>query len=151
MFGGLWMHADIDGSMESFKRLSATINGVVDSVEINDYLYRNISVSGTYTDRVWDGNVVVREPNIEMDLMGRFDLEKSMPEFDFSMNLAHADLHTLNLVKKDSVFKVSALVTANFRGNRIDNLEGDLRLINSTLENSNGTLSIYDFLVRASV
>jgi hypothetical protein len=42
-------------------------------------------------------------------------------------------------------------VTANFRGNRIDNLEGDLRLINSTLENSNGKLSIYDFLVRSSV
>lgn len=151
MFGGLWMYADIDGSMESFKRLSATINGVVDSVEINNYLYRNISLSGTYADRVWDGNVVVREPNIEMDLMGRFYLEKSMPEFDFSMNLAHADLHTLNLVKKDSVFKASALVTANFRGNRIDNLEGDLRLINSTLENSNGSLSIYDLLVRASV
>lgn len=66
MFGGLWMYADIDGSMESFKRLSATINGVVDSVEINNYLYRNISLSGTYADRVWDGNVVVREPNIEM-------------------------------------------------------------------------------------
>jgi hypothetical protein len=151
MFGGLWMHAEIDGSMESFKRLSATINGVVDSVEINDYLYRNISLSGTYADRVWDGNVVVREPNIEMDLMGRFDLEKTKPEFDFSMNLAHADLHTLKLIKKDSVFRASALVTANFRGNRIDNLEGDLRLINSTLENSNGTLSIYDFLVRSSV
>jgi hypothetical protein len=151
MFGGLWMHADIDGTMESFKRLSATINGVVDSVEINKYLYRNISVSGTYADRVWDGNVVVREPNIGMDLMGRFDLEKTEPEFDFSMNLAHADLHTLKLIKKDSVFRVSALVTANFRGNRIDNLEGDLRLINSTLENSNGKLSIYDFLVRSSV
>ncbi len=151
MFGGLWMHAEIDGSMQSFKRLSAKINGVVDSVEINDYLYRNISLSGTYADRVWDGNVVVREPNIAMDLMGRFDLEKTMPEFDFSMNLAHADLHTLNLIKKDSVFRASALVTANFRGNRFDNLEGDLRLINSTLENSNGMLSIYDFLVRSSV
>ena len=151
MFGGLWMHADIEGSMESFRRLSATISGVVDSVEINKYLYRNINVSGTYADRVWDGNVRVKEPNIEMDLMGRFDLEKSMPEFDFSMNLAYADLHTLNLVKKDSVFRASALVTANFRGNRADNMEGDLRLSNSTLENSNGTLSIYDFLVRSQI
>jgi hypothetical protein len=151
MFGGLWMHAEIDGSMESFRRLSATISGVVDSVEINKYLFRNINVSGTYADSIWDGNVRVMEPNIEMDLMGRFDLEKSMPEFDFSMNLAYADLHALNLVKKDSVFRASALVTANFRGNRTDNLEGDLRLINSTLENSNGTLSIYDFLVRSEI
>ncbi|HNT92288.1 MAG TPA: translocation/assembly module TamB domain-containing protein [Bacteroidales bacterium] len=151
MFGGLWMHAEIDGSTESFRRLTANITGVVDSVEINNYLYRNITVSGTYADNIWDGSVEVMEPNIEMNLMGRFDLEKSMPEFDFSLNLAHADLKTLNLIEKDSIFRASALVTANFRGNRTDNLEGNLRLINSTLENSNGKLSIYDFLVTSEI
>ncbi|NLE34657.1 MAG: hypothetical protein GX622_06115, partial [Bacteroidales bacterium] len=50
MFGGLWMHAEIDGSTESFRHLTANITGVVDSVKINNYLYRNISVSGTYAD-----------------------------------------------------------------------------------------------------
>ena len=151
LFGGLWMHAEVDGSMRSSTHLTANINGVIDSVEINRYLYRNISVSGSYADRIWDGTVAVREPNIEMDLMGRFDLEKVMPEFDFTLNLASADLHTLNLVRKDSVFRATALVTANFRGNTTDNLEGDLRLINSTLENSNGKLNIYDFLVTSEI
>ncbi len=151
MFGGLWMHAEIDGSMKSFRHLTANINGVIDSVEINRYLYRNINVAGTYADRIWDGSVEVLEPNIEMSLMGRFDLEKSMPEFDFTMNLTRADLHTLNLVKKDSIFDMSALVTANFRGNSPDNLEGDFRLINSTLHNSIGKLNIYDFLVNSAI
>lgn len=151
MFGGLWMHAEIDGSMRSFKHLTANINGVIDSVELNKYLYRNVTVSGRYADKIWDGSVAVREPNIEMDLMGRFDLEKSKPEFDFTLNLASADLHTLNLVKKDSVFRATALVTANFRGNSTDNLEGDMRLINSTLENSNGKLNIYDFLINSEI
>jgi hypothetical protein len=151
LFGGLWMHADIDGSVNSFRHFTAAIRGVVDSVEINDYLYRNIKVSGTYSDKIWDGSVEVKEPNIDMNLLGRFDLEKSMPEFDFTMNLARADLHTLNLVKKDSIFRVSALLTANFRGNSTDNLEGDLRLINSTLQNSVGKLNIYDFLIRSAI
>ncbi len=151
MFGGLWMHADIDGSMTSFRHLSANINGVIDSVEINRYPYRNIKVAGTYADRIWDGTVEVMEPNIEMSLMGRFDLEKSMPEFDFTMNLTRADLNALNLVDRDSVFRASALVTANFRGNSTENLEGDLRLINSSLENSVGKLSIYDFLVTSDI
>ncbi len=147
MFGGLWMHADIDGSMQSFKRLSANINGVIDSVEINEYMYRNVEVAGRYADSIWDGNVTVKDRNINMDIMGRFDLEKSMPEFDFTMNIAHADLHRLNLIKGDSIFKANALLTASFKGNRLDNLEGDLRLINSTLENSRGKLNIYDLLV----
>ena len=151
LFGGLWMHADVDGSMKSFRHLSANINGVIDSVEINSYLFRNISVSGKYADRIWDGSVEVSEPNIKMSLLGRFDLEKSKPEFDFTMNLANADLHALNLIEKDSVFRATALVTANFRGNSTENLEGDLRLINSTLNNSNGKLNIYDLLVSSEI
>ncbi|MBE0678864.1 MAG: hypothetical protein IH592_08875, partial [Bacteroidales bacterium] len=147
MFGGLWMHADIDGSMQSFKRLSANINGVIDSVEINDYLYRDVSVAGRYADSIWDGTVAVKDRNINMNIMGRFDLEKSMPEFDFTMNIAHADLVRLNLIRGDSIFNATALLTASFKGNRADNIEGDLRLINSTLENSRGKLSIYDFLI----
>jgi len=147
MFGGLWMHADIDGSMQSFRHLSANINGMIDSVEINDYLYRNVAVAGSYADSIWDGTVAVKDRNINMNIMGRFDLEKSMPEFDFTMNIAHADLIKLNLIKGDSIFNATALLTASFKGNRADNIEGDLRLINSTLENSRGKLSIYDFLV----
>jgi hypothetical protein len=146
-FGGLWMHADIDGTMKSFDHLSAKIKGVIDSVEINNYLYRNVSVEGSYGDRIWDGTVTIKDENITMDVMGRFDLEKGMPEFDFSMNLARADLYSLNLLKSDTLFNASALLTATFRGNRIDNMDGEMRLINSTLQNSNGRLSIYDFLI----
>jgi len=29
LFGGLWLHANINGSMQSFKHLSANINGVL--------------------------------------------------------------------------------------------------------------------------
>ena len=147
LFGGLWMHADLDGSMESFRHISANISGVIDSVEINSYNYSNIAVEGSYGDSIWDGSVAVRDPAIAMDVMGRFDLEKSMPEFDFSMNLTRADLHRLNLVRSDTLFNASALLTASFSGNRSDNIVGEVRLINSTLRNSNGQLNIYDFLV----
>ena len=57
-------------------------------MEINNYLYRNVSLEGTYIDRIWDGAVTVRDKNINMDILGRFDLEKEMPEFDFTMNIA---------------------------------------------------------------
>jgi hypothetical protein len=147
MFGGLWLHGNVEGSMKSFKHLSANINGIIDSVEINNYLYRNVSLEGTYIDRIWDGAVAVRDQNINMDILGRFDLEKSMPEFDFTMNIAHADLHKLNIIDSDTVYRATALLTASFRGTRIDNMDGDLRLINSTLQNSNGQINIYDFLI----
>ena len=147
MFGGLWLHGNVEGSMKSFKHLSANINGIIDSVEINDYLYRNVSLEGTYIDRIWDGAVTVRDKNINMDILGRFDLEKEMPEFDFTMNIAHVDLHKLNIIKSDTAFRATALLTASFKGTGIDNMDGDLRLINSSIQNSNGRINIYDFLI----
>jgi len=147
MFGGLWLQGNVEGSMKSFRHLSANIKGLIDSVEINNYLYRNVSVEGTYIDRIWDGAVIVRDKNIDMDLLGRFDLEKSMPEFDFTMNIAHADLYRLHLIENDTAFRATALLTASFKGTRIDNIDGDLRLINSTIQNSNGLINIYDFLI----
>ena len=147
MFGALWLHADVDGSLKSFEHLSANIKGVIDSVEVNHYLYRNVSVDGTYIGKIWDGAISIKDPNIKMDILGRFDLEKTMPEFDFTMNVAHADLPKLNIIKNDTVFDVSALLTASFKGNRFDNMDGDLRLINSTLRNSNGQINIYDLLI----
>ncbi len=147
MFGGLWLHANVDGSMKSFKHLSANINGVIDSVEIHNYRYRNVSVEGTYLDKIWDGAIAIKDPNLKMDILGRFDIEKSMPEFDFTMNLAHADLPKLNIIKSDSLFDVSALITASFKGSRFDNMDGELRLLNSTLKNSNGQINIYDLMI----
>ena len=135
--GGLWLHANVIGTMKSFRHLTANINGAIDTVEINGYSYRNVSVAGTYSEKVWDGSVIVDDRNIKMDLLGRFDLSDTLPEFDFTLNLAKAKLHRLNLYEKDTAFNVSALMTATFRGNNIDNLDGDLRLINSAMHNSN--------------
>lgn len=149
LFGGLWLKAEVDGSMKSFQHLNANINGVIDSVVINDYQYRNVSLEGKYGDKVWDGTVQVRDRNIKMDILGRFDLSDLLPEFDFTMNLAYADLYKLHLQKNDTQYFASALLTANFKGNNIDNLDGELRLINSTLKNSNGEITIYDFLLSA--
>lgn len=151
MFGGLWLHANVDGSMKSFEHLSANINGVIDSVEINKYLYRDVSVEGNYVDKIWDGAIAIKDPNIKMDILGRFDLEKSMPEFDFTMNIAYADLPKLNIIKSDTLFDVSALLTASFKGSRFDNIDGDLRLLNSTLKNSNGQINIYDLLISSVI
>ena len=146
----LWFHADVDGYTTSLKHFSANLNGVIDSVGINNYMYRNVTLNGQMTEKIWDGQVDVHDKNMKMDILGRFDFSGILPEFDFTMNLAEADLYKLNIVKQDTLFKTSALLTASFTGNNIDNLDGEMRLINSTMKNSSGEISIYDFLIRAT-
>lgn len=148
--GKMWFHADMDGYSTSFKHFSANIKGAIDSVSYNNYIYRNIVLNGNVTEKIWDGKVEIKEKNIDMDILGSFNFTDNLPEFNFTLNLADANLYSLNLIKSDSLFRASALLTASFKGNNIDNLDGELKLLTSTLTNSSGEISINNCFIRST-
>ncbi len=78
-----------------------------------------------------------------------FDFSNDLPEFDFTLNLAESDLYKLNIEKKDTTSRLAMLLTANFRGNNIDNLFGEIKMLNSTLWRYQNKLELYDFSLKA--
>ncbi len=149
MFGRISMKADVNIDAVSFQKFSGNLNGKVDSIELNQYKYRNIEMNGDFSEKTWDGSIRVVDQNIKADILGLFDFRDSLPEFNFSLNLNDANLHLLNFDKADSSSSLSLLMTADFKGNNIDNLSGEIRLLNSTLKKFNNTLELYDFSLKA--
>jgi hypothetical protein len=149
ILGNLSMKADVDGYAYSLKKFSGKLTGLIDSIEFNNYKYRNISLNGIFSEKTWDGNVKIADKNIRMNILGMFDFRSELPEFDFTLNLEEANLHELNFVKSDTSSALSMLVTANFRGTNIDNLDGEIRLLNSNLRSYSNTLELYDFSIKA--
>jgi hypothetical protein len=149
LLGRMSMETNIDGYASSLERISGNVSGKIDSVEINNYIYRNIDLSGIFTEKTWDGSVKISDNNIRMDLLGMFDFRNELPEFDFTLNLGKSNLYRLNFDKSDSTSRLAALLTANFRGNNIDNLFGEIKLLNSTLTKHGSTLELYDFSLKA--
>jgi hypothetical protein len=147
-FGKITAEANIDGSTDSFKTLAVNAKGRVDSVEINDYIYRNIDLNGYFKDKAWDGKISIEDRNIKLDLLGMFDFNKELPEFDFTLNLKKADLYRLNFDRSDTSSRASLLLTANFTGNTLDNLNGEIKLLNSSFRKYSNDLEIYDFSIR---
>ncbi len=60
-----------------------------------------------------------------------------------------ANLYKLNFDKADSTARIAMLATANFKGNNIDNLFGEIRLLNSTITKYNNKLDLYNFSLKA--
>ncbi len=149
LLGDLSMNADVDLYAYSFKKFSGEINGLIDSVEINKYKYRKISLNGIINDKTWDGSIKVADDNIRLDLLGMLNFNSELPEFDFTLNLAKADLYKLHLDKSDTTASASMLITANFKGNSTENLAGEVKLLNSNIIKYGNTLDLYDFSVRA--
>ncbi|MCU0461968.1 MAG: translocation/assembly module TamB [Bacteroidales bacterium] len=148
MFGNLSMKADVDGYVWSAGKFSGKLTGLIDSIEVNDYKYRNISLTGIFTEKTWDGNVKIADKNIKFDILGMFDFSNELPEFDFTLNLTEADLHKLHFDKSDTTSALSMLLTANFKGSNIDNLDGEIKLLNSNLRKYGNILELYDFSIK---
>jgi len=149
MLGKLSMQTEVDGFATSSKKISGNLTGVIDSIEVNSYIYRNVDLNGIFTEKTWDGSIKISDRNIKMDMLGMLDFSNELPEFDFTLNLAESNLNKLNFDKADTTSRLSMLATANFRGNNIDNLFGEIKLLNSTIRKHNNKLELYDFTLKA--
>ncbi|HPF03773.1 MAG TPA: translocation/assembly module TamB domain-containing protein [Bacteroidales bacterium] len=145
MLGNMSINANVDGIAYSSGSFSGNLTGTIDSIELNSYLYRNITLNGLFSEKTWDGTVKITDENINMQMLGLFDLGREMPEFNFTLNLAEANLHKLNFDKNDSTSALSMLLTANFKGTNIDNIDGEIKLLNSNLRKYGNTLDLYNF------
>jgi len=148
LLGHLSIHAIVDGNATSIKKFAASLTGKIDSLELNRYTYRNINLKGTFTEKTWDGSVNLTDSNIKLDLLGLLNFNTKLPEFDFTLNVTDANLYKLNFDKIDSTSKVTMLLTANFKGNSIDNLDGEIKLINSKFRKFGNNLELYDLSIK---
>ena len=149
LLGSLSAHLDVEGTMESLKDFRADVMATIESFEFNDYTYRDIEINGLVTEKIWDGTVNSNTDDLKMDLLGRFDFTRDIPEVDFSLNLLEADLYKLNIDKSDSLSNLSMLLTASFAGNSINNMTGNIRLLNSKLKRNNNEFDLFDCNISA--
>lgn len=148
LFGKLSLQTNVDGYANSFKSFAANLTGKIDSVEIKSYKYRNISLNGMFTEKTWDGSINLVDENIKLDLLGLLNFRNKLPEFDFTLNIADANLYKLNFDKLDTTSSLTVLLTSNFKGNNIDNLDGEIKLLNSNFVKYGNELELYDFSIR---
>jgi hypothetical protein len=148
LFGNLTIAANVEGYTDSFKTFTVNLAGKIDSVEINSYKYRNIELNGNFANKAWDGNIKIEDENIHMDMLGMLDFRRELPEFDFTLNLQKADLYKLHIDKADTSSALTLLLTANFKGNNIDNLDGEIKMLNSNFRKYSTNLEMNDFGIR---
>jgi len=146
--GNITMDIQVNGfSIEN--RYKATLEGNIADLFLNKYHYKNINLSGEFTPKAYDGSVLIKDPNVELNFLGSLDFSGEIPEFDFTANVPKVNLYNLHIEPKDTNSFLSFLLTANFKGKNLDNLEGKINLINSTYRKTDEELHVYDFSLSA--
>lgn len=128
--GRLAATASIDGTIGR-GGMAADVRASVDRFAFNDYAYTGITADGRIDDRRFSGTINSADSNMMFRLNGIIDMDRTMPTYDFEMNLQRADLHALNINRRDSVSLLTVDIDAHASGLSIDDLDGRITLYNA--------------------
>ncbi len=129
-------HVDMSGSgFYPVSKTSAHLDGVIDSIEVKGYIYKNIILNGDLANKKFNGNISLNDNNVQMDFLGTIDYNGTQPVFDFSSSLRNVNLFNLHLIKQDSLLEFSSVLNFNFTGANIDEMVGKMSINNTKIIN----------------
>ena len=127
LLGNATLSAYIDGVVGK-GYTDANVVGNVTQLGFNDYIYDSLRLDGRLRNREFDGRITARDPNLDFDFFGTVDLNDSVPRYDFTMDLRHADLARLHVNRRDSVSQLSGRIVAAAGGRSLDDLNGRIQV-----------------------
>ncbi len=104
------------------------IAAFIDSVDFKGYKYRNADIKAIVEYKKFNGDLKLKDQNVDFSLSGVIDFLDSIPVFNLKADIGNLDLHPLNLYKRD--LKLSGNVFMDFMGSNPDDFAGDIRVKN---------------------
>ncbi|MGZ3887324.1 MAG: translocation/assembly module TamB domain-containing protein [Flavisolibacter sp.] len=137
----------LKGRGVDWKTLNLDIDGVIPRFGFGDYVYQNLTAKGRLSNRKFNGNFVMKDPNADVNLQGLIDFTGKSPLFDARATIARMDLKALHL-SRDAV-ELNGNFDLNMQGSSLSDLLGHARITDATLLHNGQRLS-FDSLVVSS-
>ncbi len=142
------MDVMVDGNLNE-GAIHADLKGTVDTLYLSEYAYSNISLDGAFTNTTFNGGFSISDPNIRMDFLGRMDFSGEVPMYNFTADVARSRPHFLNLGVEDPNTFASFRIETDITGRTLDELNGEVRLVNSLFERNEDQVQLYDVRLKA--
>jgi len=128
-------------------KMEASLKGTIDTLGLYGYNYSNIELEGTASNRKFDGSLAIDDPNIDLQFTGSIDMEKEIPVFDFSLNVANLRPYYLHLQDDDPEYFASFLLNTTLTGRKLDEMNGQVHLVNSLLRRTGSQIQMYNVIL----
>jgi hypothetical protein len=129
--GSVTANVEVDGEGFTLEDVAAKLKGTINSIDFNNYTYKNASIEGNVAKKVFKGKLNVQDDNIDFDFIGKVDFSGRLPNLDFIATVNKADIGALHFIKTTKKTNLSTQVIINVTGNNIDNLIGQINFDNT--------------------
>ena len=120
--GRTTLSANITGTGFEINTLREQVKGDIKYFDYNGYRYSNISLDGSFINKLFNGKIRVNDQNVKLDFDGDINLNPELPIFNFNAVIRGANLHKLNFTK--DTLQIDADLNTNFSGSSLENIEG---------------------------
>jgi hypothetical protein len=148
--GEVSANVSIDGRGFTQKTVDTGLSGVISSFSFQGYDYKNITLQGALKDPVFNGDLSIDDPNVQLDFKGLVDVSKSFNQFDFQADVHFAELNKLQLVSRDSVSVFAGKVVVDMDGTTIDDVVGSFSFQQTFYQNQDDDFYFDDFKIASS-
>jgi hypothetical protein len=122
-FQKVTLNGQIKGTGLTEKSADFLLRGNIQSLGIRKYNYTNISTNARFASQLFNGELVINDPNLQFNVKGSVDLRKGVNLVKLKAKLDTANFHELGFIK-DPLF-ISTYLDIDTKGLQIDSLFGD--------------------------
>ena len=112
------------------------IKGLVSELEYNHYVYQNIQLDGEYKRGGFKGEISMNDTNGNISITGNFNTKDRTPFFNVNTRIEGFRPYDLKLTKTHKGSELSLNMKADFKGNSIDDIEGEIRIDSLCISNN---------------
>lgn len=149
-FGNVCFDINLDARRPVNGYLSGKITANINEFDFRGYKYENIDLSGNFKKNAFDGKIQVDNPNGALYAEGIFQHQGKNSLFNFTARLDHFRPDSLRLIDTYEAPLISAVLSADFTGDNIDNVEGSLRIDSLSFQTTPHSFFLKQFEVVAS-
>ena len=111
-----------DGLGLTLETVEAKLGANISNFTYKGYSYENIVLDGELKKNLFDGNLTIKDDNIDLIFKGIIDFVDSIPKFDFNANVNKLDLKAINLSDQEIV--LAGGIDLNLEGRNLSAIEG---------------------------
>lgn len=127
-YGNARFDLTIDASRPVNGTFAGNIQGEIEEFEFKEYTYEHILLSGNFKKNGFDGLFHLNDPNGEVKIEGMFEHQGQNSIYNFTAEMNHFRPDKLNLTQKYESPEISFSLHADFTGDNIDNLAGNIQV-----------------------
>ncbi|HWY12416.1 MAG TPA: translocation/assembly module TamB domain-containing protein [Bacteroidia bacterium] len=129
--GAVALNSNIKGKGLTLKDVDAELDGKINHINYNNYVYQNINIKGDIKKKIFNGNLVIKDVNADLDFDGKIDLNNKIPDIDFISTINKLNLKRLGFINTKSEGVLSTQLLITLKGDNIDNISGNINFDNT--------------------